>query len=256
VENQLILKVIVAEDEELILNHIIKKIQGIDPGFMIVGAAQNGKQALEMIEEFSPDLLLTDIRMPVIDGLELLKNVALNFPYIKTIVISGYSEFEYAKQAIRYGVSDYLIKPLELEELRKALMKIKISLEAETCFLQSKISRSMPGNHSPEEIVAIVMQFIKENFTREINLNSLAQSFNFNASYLSKLFKKYHQETPVKYLLNLRINEAKHLLRSRPELEIKAVGELVGYPDQFYFSRIFKHMTGKSPSEFRECSFP
>ena len=87
-ENELIIKTVVAEDEELILNHIIKKIQQIDSGFVVVGAAQNGKQALEMIEEFSPDLLLTDIRMPVIDGLELLKNVALNYPYIKTIVIT------------------------------------------------------------------------------------------------------------------------------------------------------------------------
>lgn len=251
-ENELMVKVIVAEDEELILNHIIKNIQQIDLEFVIVGAAQNGKQALEMIEEFSPDLLLTDIRMPVIDGLELLKNVALNYPYIKTIVISGYSEFDYAKQAIKYGVNDYLLKPLELEELRKALAKIKISLEAETNFFKHRLLKNAPGSNSPEEIVAIVIQFIKENFTREINLNSLAKNFNFNASYLSKLFKKYHNETPVKYLLNLRINEAKHLLRSRPELDIKAIGELVGYPDQFYFSRIFKHMTGKSPSEFRE----
>ena len=251
-ENELIIKTVVAEDEELILNHIIKKIQQIDSGFVVVGAAQNGKQALEMIEEFSPDLLLTDIRMPVIDGLELLKNVALNYPYIKTIVISGYSEFEYAKQAIKYGVHDYLLKPLEPEELRKTLAKIKISLEAETDFFKHRLPKNTPGSNSPEEIMAIVIQFIKENFTREINLNSLAQNFNFNASYLSKLFKKYYEETPVKYLLNLRINEAKHLLRSRPELDIKAVGELVGYPDQFYFSRIFKHMTGKSPSEFRE----
>ncbi|HEX7715377.1 MAG TPA: response regulator [Bacillota bacterium] len=251
-ENELIIKTVVAEDEELILNHIIKKIQQIDSGFVVVGAAQNGKQALEMIEEFSPDLLLTDIRMPVIDGLELLKNVALNYPYIKTIVISGYSEFEYAKHAIKYGVHDYLLKPLEPEELRKTLAKIKISLEAETDFFKHRLPKNTPGSNSPEEIMAIVIQFIKENFTREINLNSLAQNFNFNASYLSKLFKKYYEETPVKYLLNLRINEAKHLLRSRPELDIKAVGELVGYPDQFYFSRIFKHMTGKSPSEFRE----
>jgi two-component system, response regulator YesN len=125
-------------------------------------------------------------------------------------------------------------------------------LEAETNLLKHRIFKDGPDNHSPEDIVTIIAQFIKENFAQEINLNSLAKSFNFNASYLSKLFKKYYAETPVKYLLNLRINEAKHLLRSRPELDIKAIGELVGYPDQFYFSRIFKHMTGKNPSEFRQ----
>jgi YesN/AraC family two-component response regulator len=250
--NELIIKVVVAEDEELILNDIIKKIQQIDPVFMVVGAAQNGKQALEMVEECSPDLLLTDIRMPVIDGLELLKNISLNYPYIKTIIVSGYSEFEYAKHAIKYGVTDYLLKPLEPEELRKALTKIRISLEAEACFLNNKIAKNVPGDKSPDEIAAMVIQFIKENFTHNINLNSLAENFNFNASYLSKLFKKYYDETPVRYLANLRIHEAKHLLRSRPELDIKSVGELVGYSDPFYFSRIFKHITGKSPSEYRE----
>jgi YesN/AraC family two-component response regulator len=250
--NEAILKAVVAEDEELILNHIIKHIHGFQLGFSVVGAAQNGKQALELIEEHSPDLLLTDIRMPVIDGLELLKQVTLNYPYIKTIIISGYSEFEYAKQAIKYGVKDYLLKPLEPDELREALTAIKVSLENETQALLRQLARNAPGNQTPEEIVAIVARFIKENFTQEINLNSLAKSFNFNASYLSKLFKKHYDETPVKYLLALRINEAKHLLRGRPELDVKTVGELVGYPDPFYFSRVFKQMTGKSPSEFRE----
>jgi two-component system response regulator YesN len=251
-QNELMIKVVVAEDEELILNDIAKKIQQANPIFTVVGVAQNGKQALELVETFSPDLLLTDIRMPVLDGLELLKNVSLNYPYIKTIIVSGYSEFEYAKHAIKYGVNDYLLKPLELEELRKALTKVKISLEAETYFLSQKIIKNAPGENSPEEIAAMVIQFIKENYTHNINLNSLAEQFNFNASYLSKLFKKYYDEAPVKYLVNLRINEAKHLLRNRPELDIKAVGELVGYSDPFYFSRIFKHITGKSPSEYRE----
>ncbi len=251
-QDEPMIKVVVAEDEELILHDIVKKIQQTDPVFSVVGLAQNGKHALEMVETFSPDLLLTDIRMPVLDGLELLKNISLNFPYIKTIIVSGYSEFEYAKHAIQYGVNDYLLKPLELDELRKALAKIKISLKAESHFLNRKIAKNTRGDSSPEEVAAMVIQFIKENFTHDINLNTLAQKFNFNASYLSKLFKKHYDETPVKYLVNLRINEAKHLLRSKPELDIKAVGELVGYFDPFYFSRIFKHITGKSPSEYRE----
>lgn len=253
-KEELSLKIIVVEDEELILNHIVKNIQLTRLGVIIVGKAQNGMQAMELIEEHSPDILLTDIQMPVLNGLELIKHVALNYPYLKTIIISGYSEFEYAKQAIKYGVTDYLLKPLELDELREALQKIKISIEAEMDSFKSKFSLSQTGNHSPEEIVTIVSHFIKEHFNQEINLNSLANHFNFNASYLSKLFKKYYHETPVKYLLNLRINEAKHLLHSQPELEIKTIGELVGYPDQFYFSRIFKQLTGKCPSEFREQS--
>ena len=107
-------------------------------------------------------------------------------------------------------------------------------------------------DYSPEEIVNFIELFIKENFSQEINLNSLAKRFNFNASYLSKIYKKYREEPPMKYLQNLRINKAKYLLLNNSELEIKTIGELVGYPDQFYFSRIFKLLTGKSPTEFRE----
>ncbi|HEX3048334.1 MAG TPA: helix-turn-helix domain-containing protein, partial [Bacillota bacterium] len=194
---------------------------------------------------------ITDIRMPVMDGLELLETVSIYYPYLKMVIISGYSEFEYAKQAIKYGVKDYLLKPLETEELRVALEKIRITIQSETSYFCQKITTDK-NNSSTEEIVKTVAQFIKENYTQEINLNSLAKSFNFNASYLSKLFKKYRDETPVKYLLTLRINQAKHLLLSEPDLDIKKIGELVGYPDQFYFSRIFKHIAGKSPSEFRE----
>ena len=140
-ENENIFRVIVAEDEELILNNTVKKIHQTGLGFEVIAAVQNGKLALDKIEEYSPDVLITDIRMPVMDGLELIKIVALNFPYIKTIIISGYSEFEYAKQAIKYGVKDYLLKPLESEELKAALIKIKISLEADADFLQRRIQK-------------------------------------------------------------------------------------------------------------------
>jgi two-component system response regulator YesN len=242
-ENENIFRVIVAEDEELILNNTVKKIHQTGFGFEVIAAVQNGKLALDKIEESSPDVLITDIRMPVMDGLELIKNVALNYPYIKTIIISGFSEFEYAKQAMKYGVKDYLLKPLESEELKAALIGIKISLEADADFLQRQIQKDEDRDYSPEEIVSFIELFMKENFSQEINLN---------ASYLSKIYKKYREETPLKYLLNLRINRAKHLLLNNPELEIKTVGELVGYPDQFYFSRIFKHLTGKSPTEFRD----
>lgn len=247
-----IFKVIVAEDEKFILNNTVNKIYQAGMGFEVAAATQNGKLALEKIEEISPDVLITDIRMPVMDGLELIKNVALNFPYIKIIIISGYSDFEYAKQAIKYGVKDYLLKPLDLEELKAALQRIQISLEGDAHFLQRQIQKDEKFDSSHEEIVGFIELFIRDNFSQEINLNSLAKRFNFQAPYLSKIYKKYRHETPVKYLQNLRVNKAKYLLLNNPELEVKKIGELVGYPDQYYFSRIFKHLTGKSPSEFRE----
>lgn len=244
------LNVVVAEDEELILNHIIKNIHQTGLDVQVVGAAQNGKQALALIADHAPDLLITDIRMPVLDGMELIQQLAFSHPWIKTVIISGYGEFDYARQALRFGVEDYLLKPLEFEELRQVLTKIQQTLTADSPPLTAA-APLLQSDSTPEEVAANLARFIRDHFQQGITLNALAEQFNFNPSYLSKLFKRYYHETPVKYLVNLRIQEAKHLLLHQPELSVKTVGERVGYPDPFYFSRIFKQISGQSPSEFR-----
>jgi two-component system, response regulator YesN len=98
----------------------------------------------------------------------------------------------------------------------------------------------------------MIEAYVIENYTKELNFDIIAQKFNFNSSYLSKIFTKYIGENPVKYLTALRINKAKYLLLNNEDLSIKDIGEQVGYPDQFYFSRIFKNVTGKSPVGFRQ----
>ena len=105
--------VIVAEDEELLLTNLVQKIQKADPDFLVAGTAQTGDQALALVEKLSPDLVITDIRMPVMDGITLLTKVREQFPFTKFIITSGFSDFEYAKKAITLKVSDYLLKPVD-----------------------------------------------------------------------------------------------------------------------------------------------
>lgn len=255
-ESEVIYTVIVAEDEELILNNIVKKIHFSGTGFKVVGTAQDGKTALELIGKYSPDVLITDIRMPVMDGLELLKSVYSRYPHVIRIIITGFDEFKYAQQALKYEVKDYLLKPFKKESLTETLNKIRICLDArDNALRQNKLKLVDSHSYSAEEISHMVELYIKENYMQEINFDLIAQNFNFNSSYLSRIFTKHIGENPSKYLISLRINKAKHLLLTQKDLSIKDIGELVGYPDQYHFSHMFKALTGKSPAHYRDSSY-
>jgi len=245
-------KIIVAEDVELILKSIVRNIQQLDMGFEIVATAENGKVALELIDKFSPDILISDIKMPIMNGLELLNIINTKYPYMVKIIISGYDDFEYAQQALKYEVKDYLLKPLKEEELESTLNRVKIYLDAQRQRNKMQfLSQRDSHNYTPEQIVDSLVTFFRENYSQEISMDSIANGLNFNSSYLSKMFTKYTGENPSKYLTKLRINKAKYLLANDKNLSIKEVGDLVGYPNQYYFSRIFKMVTGKNPAKYR-----
>lgn len=243
-------KVIVVEDEALIRRNIAKKIQTLNLGFDVVGSAMDGKSALNLIETELPQLVITDIQMPIMDGLELVKNIYFTYPNIKVIILSGFHEFEFARQAIQYNVNDYLLKPVTTDQLSTALTKIKFQLDSNLTSL-SNLANSKSKNVPPEELVKAVELYIRENYKNELTLEAIAKSLNFSPDYLSRVYKKSTGKSPLKYLIHLRINEAKRLLTTDLNLDIKTIGELVGYSDQYYFSRTFKHHTDHYPSEYR-----
>lgn len=242
-------RVIVAEDEELMLHNLVGKITRSGLGFEVTATAQTGTQALELVKEQIPDLLITDIKMPVMDGITLLSQVSQQFPSLSTIIISGFSEFEYAQKAIQFHVDNYLLKPVDEEELREALQKIKTKLDLES---EKYSALFQDTSASPKQIAETLHEYIVHNYDKEINLNSIAHSLNYSSSYLTKIFHQHYQTTPGKYIISIRIQNASHLLLHHPELTIGQIGDMVGYPEQGYFSRIFKKQTGLSPFEYRE----
>ena len=502
-------RIIVAEDESLILKNIIKKIENISPDFQVVGSAYNGLDALHLLETTKAQILFTDIKMPMMDGLELIRRIRENNTSLQIAIISGYDDFEYARSAIRYDVADYLLKPVKEANLESILRKMQDTIKQKeksiersilssalagqasdalmpfsfsgrhfmlflicfgnlkyhipeltdladaaslfseqtmqtalnTCFseeeswwlideremnqkfliiasnqkdekeilqnakalqavlekiyaplsiaacehyiayqdietssrmlrnrlyhglilgfsqvitsesaaghtkldisdinklsasaksenfasfsqfletlfsqwqnlkcpqymiesqllqilrltendfettneennahekrlyhciqnaagidslfseilvLFQEIFRTQSGKCSDTSSVILeVERFMKKNYASPITVEDMARKFNFNASYLTRIFKKQTGESPVKYLLRLRIDEAKKLLLEHPDLSVKQISTLVGYEDQHYFSRFFKELTGLSPSDYRNKS--
>lgn len=240
--------VLVIEDESLIAKNIAKKIEELNPSFLVAAIASNGLEGLKLAEEYLPNVIFTDIRMPVMDGLELVKQIHERYPFILSVIISGYSDFEYAKEALRYEVSNYLLKPVNYEELRKTLSVLETKLlSAKDRFQQDTLL------HSPnraKEIVELVKEYIHKNYQNQIDFTSLATEFGFSVPYLSKIFLKHSGITSSKYLRNHRLSISKQLLRN-PELSIADISQLTGYLDPFHFSKTFKHVYGISPSEYR-----
>ncbi len=244
-------KVLVVEDEQWVRKSIAAKIDSSGLGFAVEREATNGHSALQYIEEDCPDLLVTDIRMPVMDGIELLRALSFSHPGIRTIIVSGFNDFEYAQAAIKYGVADFLLKPVSEKDLRDALQAVRIKLDAERG--KELVQVSFSGLLSDqEEIAKVVGLYIRENFRRDISLADISKKLGITTDYLSKAFKKYAGETPLKYIIKLRMNEAKRLLVEQKDSDIHYVGEYVGYRDQYYFSRIFKTYVGVYPSEYRQ----
>lgn len=239
---------IVVEDESLICENIIQKIENLGVQLEFCGEAEDGEKALALIDSQSPHIVFTDIKMPVMDGLMLSKQLYFAYPQIKIVIISGYDDFQFARQAMKYGVSDFLLKPLDPEELKTCVLHLISLMDAsvKTLMEDGHVVSSM----SRQQIADYVEEYIRENHTEDLSLQDIADSLGFTPDYISKIFKKEKNITPIKFITRLRINGAKQLLVNT-NLDILTISQNVGYTDQFYFSRVFKAQTGLYPSEYR-----
>ena len=183
-------------------------------------------------------------------GIELMEKARIMFPELQFIIISGFSEFEYARSAIRLQVSDYLLKPVETEELQKALNKIRLKLQ-ERAQEESSAFNGDSENKTAEQVAFAVIEYLQHHYNEEVNLNQIASALHYSPSYLTKIFVQQYNTTPSKYMISLRMQKAQQLLAHNPELSVRQIGETVGYPEQGYFSRIFKKYVGVSPLEYR-----
>lgn len=242
-----IFSVVVVEDEKLIAKNIAKNIEQVNNNFKVISIESNGEDALCYIKEHTPNVIFTDIQMPVMDGIELIKQISEYNNYIKCVVLSGHDDFAYAKSAIEYGVFAYLLKPVNIDELSTLLKRLELTFLASH---EMFISNQNYTSYSSDEIASLIKKYIEQNYQKPIDLNIIADHFSFSPSYLTKIFVKHTNITPSKYILNYRINIAKQLLGDF-SLTINMVANMVGYTDPFHFSKSFKQVVGISPASYR-----
>lgn len=248
------IRVYLADDEAWITIGLKKLIQKSGLPFEVIGEAHNGVTALEDIKILKPDVLFTDIRMPGLSGLDLMSYLSEHPVSTKVVLISGYAEFEYARQAMLCGAFDYLLKPIQPETLNKTLKRLKDELEPGTPETEEKPSENstvtdLSGTGS--SLFKKILTYIQEHDTEELSLTALAEMYNISSSRLSTLIKKELGLSFSEYITARRMQKAKEFLKDDSR-SIEEIANAVGYHDYFYFTKVFKKTQGISPSKYRK----
>ncbi len=236
------LNVYIADDEVWITLGLKKLLERINADTWVVGTANNGLTAREEIAQFKPDVVFTDIRMPGLSGLELLQEIPRVSPETKVVIITGYAEFAYAKEALKHHAFDYLLKPIKEEELAKVINSIKNSNTDDEQADSEPVYDKMIDN---------VIKDIRDHYMEDISLTSLADKYSISTGHLSNMIKERLQVGFSDYISSLRMQRAKELLRDE-SMSIQEIAETVGYNDYFYFTKVFKKVVGISPSKYRK----
>ncbi len=237
---------LIAEDEYYLRQSLIHSIEAVGHPFAVAGEAKNGQEALDILQKEQIHIVITDIQMPVMDGLSLARQIHLLYPEIITVIITGYSEFEYAREALRQQVYDYITKPVNEQDMANILAKIQLKLSMS---YELPDDPSISGSDS-ESYAAQLSAYIQDHYMEDIDFGAYAEGMGFSSAYLTKVFKKHTGTTPIKMLTEIRIHHAKQLLTTT-EMTIQEIGDAVGYPDQFHFSKTFRKIVDCNPSAYR-----
>ncbi|WP_420808732.1 response regulator transcription factor [Bacillus salacetis] len=249
---------LIADDEPRTRQGLAKILDKWADGNYHVMTASNGEEAIESMKANKVHILITDIRMPEITGLQLLKLAKEQNILPVIIVISAYSEFEYAQEALRLGVINYLLKPISKKTLIEAVEAAAEAVErqerAKTIekVVDKKLVQAGSQNASVPAPIKEAIEYINSHLKNELSQREVADHVHLNASYLSVLFKDHVKMTFSEYVTRRRIQRAKDLLFST-NLSINEIAEESGYRTAKYFIKIFKELEGMTPSAYRKA---
>ena len=240
------MRILIAEDERRAMRGLKNLITSISDQYEVVAEAANGRQALELIQIVKPDVVFTDLKMPYMDGMSLIKASQAAGVTTQYVIVTAYEEFEAAREAIVLGVKDYLVKPItyEVYDLMKRLEKKKGERTSEEIV---RLKEKYPDVHP---LVIKCLNFIEKGYGSKINQKELAENLGISQEYLCYLFNKEIGVTFTKFVKNYRIEAAKKLLLAGyPKEELPYH---VGFSDPKYFNKVFRETVGMSVTEFME----
>jgi len=273
--------VMIVDDEPWVREGITNLIDWQEHGMEILASVEDGVEALEHVRsgDRMPDIVLTDIRMPEKSGLQLIEELSELNPRVRFVILSGYRDFEYARTAIRYGVFEYMVKPIGRSSLLDTMIRLtadianisegndEMSANTAAGNVDNQRASSDPrgsratawsdavsknGSASRPILISRMLASVERHITEAVGLVELAEELSVNPSYLSALFSESMHETFKQYLTRRKVQKAKEIWRRHPWLKVYELCTHVGYIDVNYFSHVFKQVEGVTPRQFKQ----
>lgn len=254
------IKLLIADDERMEREALADIVARRFAHTADIHMAENGRQAADVAVLWGADLVLMDIEMPGMNGIEAAKKILAQLPQCKIIFVTAYSLFQYAHEAVRLGASDYILKPADPDDAERAIHRAIRQLEAERQ-LAALAPEAAPEHETPDsadapqmaQLMRHVQHYLQDNYMADLSLDSVSDILHISPSYLSAQFKRHLHVNFIDYLTELRIHAAQQLLRD-PLRSTAEVAAMVGYEDANYFTKAFKKKTGMTPTQFRRQS--
>jgi len=245
------LHLMIVDDEPIILSGIQDMVEQANTAFTKIVTAGDGAEALEKLDYFMPDLIITDIQMPEMQGLDFIGR-ARERGVKRFIVLSGYDMFEYARRAIQLQVVEYMLKPVDEKELIELLKRIAIEVLEQGEKAQPPEAGAPKEEEAYSEHVQMLQKYIASSYRKDISLTDAAAYLGLHPVYIGKLYKKETGTSFVAAINRLRIEKAKELLTGGQKLSLDKIADLIGFENRRTFYKVFRKYVGRTPGEYRD----
>ncbi|MCR5727965.1 MAG: response regulator [Lachnospiraceae bacterium] len=239
--------VYLVDDDSWILEELIEIVPWLDYAFEVIGSSTDPLRAVEEIEKLAPDVVFCDLKMPNMDGNELIKTLKEKGVTSEFVMLSAYDSFENVRAFFQQTGFDYLLKPVNNADIQIVLEGLDARLSKRAPLKDENEKDSLTENPGFNKIIS----YINDHYDEKITLNTLAKQFGFSKGYICGLFQKYFNKSLNLYLTEKRMELAKELLLDKSIL-VKDVAYRTGYADYYHFFKVFKNHYGISPKELRE----